>query len=95
MRGDKMELEGLLDQARQNCVTRAESLLESELAMVKAKYQSRLNPPENLILLEALKLELQESKSAFADSDVQGGLELFSHVHGELKNLAYKLSYSR
>jgi hypothetical protein len=81
----------LLEQAKQNCVARAERLMEAELTQVKAKYQSRLNPSETLILLEAIKLQLQESKSAFGDSDTEKGLELFSIGHSEINRLASRL----
>ncbi len=36
----------LLEEAKQNCIRRAETLLEAELTMVRAKHQSRLNPSE-------------------------------------------------
>ncbi len=81
----------LLEQARLNCLARAETLLEAELMQVKAKHQSRLNPSESLILLEAVKLQLQESKLAFADSDTEKGLELFSIAHNKINGLGSKL----
>ena len=81
----------LLDQAKQNCVARAETLLQAELAQVQAKHQARLNPSETLILLEAVKLQLQESKSAFSDSDAEKGLELFSSSHNAINKLGSRL----
>lgn len=83
----------LLEQAKQNCLNRAEVLLQAELTMVRGKHQSRLNPSESLILLEAIKLQLQEAKSAFADSDDEKGLELFSTAHDEINKLTSKLIY--
>ncbi len=81
----------LLEKAKQNCVIRAETLQEAELMQVKAKYQSRLNPSETLILLEAVKLQLQESRSAFANSDDERGLKLFSTAQDEINILASRL----
>jgi hypothetical protein len=81
----------LLEQAKQNCIVRAEALLQAELAQVQAKHQARLNPSETLILLEAVKLQLQESKSSFADSDTEEGLQLFSLAHIEINRLASRL----
>jgi hypothetical protein len=81
----------LLEKARMNCVARAESLMQAELAQVQAKYQARLNPSETLVLLEAIKLQLQESKLAFADSDTEKGLELFSLAHSKINGLDSKL----
>ncbi len=82
----------LLEQARQNCISRAEALLEAELAQTRAKYEARLNPSETLVNLESFKLQLLEAKAAFAEDRIDEGLEVFSTVHDDLNRLCYKLS---
>lgn len=85
----------LLEQARQNCVSRAEALMEAEMSQIRAKHQARLNPSETLIKLEAFRLLLQKSKAAFTDFRDEEGLELFSTVQSQLDRLAYELATGR
>ncbi|MBD0345470.1 MAG: hypothetical protein ICV63_11745 [Coleofasciculus sp. Co-bin14] len=82
----------LLGQAKQNCIARAEVLLGAELAQVRAKHQARLNPSMGLVKLESFKLQLQQAKEAFSQSDDQAGLEIFSQVRRSLNNLLYNLA---